>query len=60
MRCEEEPCMDAEGVGERMSSRGERCGVEVGVVEGLPRWETGGEDVVVWWRRAMVTIRVEV
>ena len=52
--------MDAEGVGERMSSRGERCGVEVGVVEGLPRWETGGEDVVVWWRRAMVTIRVEV
>ena len=29
-------------MGERTSSRGERCRMEVGVVEGLPRWETGG------------------
>lgn len=39
--------MDGDGAGEMISSRGERCGVVVGVSEGWPRWETGGKDAAV-------------
>ena len=60
MRWEMEPCREGEDRGERMSSRGERCGVVVGVREGVPRCETGGEEEAVKWRRAMVTMSVEV
>ena len=47
--------MDGEDAGDRMSTRGERCGVVVGVEEDFPRWETGVEEVAVYVRSAMVT-----
>ena len=43
-----------------MSTRGERCGVVVGVEEVFPRWETGGKEAALYERRAMVTTRAEV